>query len=175
MKTLLAMTHYDDEVISSAEYLLRHPDSVIFTACGGNSIRQPAFEAVLNSTGCTSASCQHDDLTLLSTCIPDIATFVAHLIANQGIERVITHHPADVHQDHRIVAQAVQIALRRFENVELLYNKNPEGFPFTEVHWDTVLARSDEAHRLIDLYKPVVANLPHCNYEYYQSVRRFSI
>lgn len=175
MKTMLVMAHYDDEVISSAEYLVQNPDTLIFVACGDNELRRPAFDRVLEVTGCSSMIGLYRDLHMQVTDIPHLATFLEYLVQENNIERVITHHPADVHQDHRIVNQATQIALRRLQNVELLYNKNPEGFPFTEVHWDTVLGRSRAANDLIECYHPVVTNLPKPEYEYYQSVRRFSI
>lgn len=175
MNSLLALAHYDDEVISSAEYLAQNPGSIIFIACGDNPDRKPAFEMVLDKTQSTEATCPYRDLTLGAGCIPYLASFIETLILTHNIDRVITHHPADIHQEHRIVNQAVQIALRRFKSVELLYNKNPEGFPFTEVHWDTVLRRSDAANDLIETYRSVVANLPKPEYEFYQSVRRFSI
>lgn len=174
-RSLLVMAHYDDEVISCAEYLTQHPGATIFTVCGNNPERRPTFERVLEDTLTHDMSGNFSDLALSINDIPALAKIIESILSVGKLRRIITHHPLDIHQDHHIVNQAVQVALRRHQHIELLYVKNPEGFPFEEPKWDTILTRSKYAINLIDNYSGVVKHLPKPECEYYQTVRRFSI
>lgn len=175
MKTLIVMAHFDDEVISCPEYLVRNPGSTVFVACGDDPARSVAFDKVIGETLCHRLGAYFKPLGLQTTDIPALARAINAAINNLKITRVITHHPNDIHQDHRIVNQATLIALRRAPTVELFYVKNPEGFPFEYVQWDTIIHRSDEALQLAQFYNKI--NIPHedRDIELYQTVRRFSI
>lgn len=174
MKTLAVLAHYDDEAISCPQYLLDHPGTTIFTVCGNDPQRHEYFDRVVDDVLAHELRANFKAFEVTSANIPAIADIIRSTVVYCGIERVITHHPLDLHQDHKITNQAVQIALRRLPDVELFYVKNPEGFPFADVHWDTIIKRTDEANGLVRYYKGI--NYPPVSeYEYYQTVRRFSI
>ena len=175
MKTLIVMAHFDDEVISCPEYLVRNPGSIVFVACGNDLVRSDAFNKVVDETLCHRLGANFKPLDLRTTDIPALAQAINAAVINLKITRIITHHPRDIHQDHQIVNQAVQVALRRAPTVELFYVKNPEGFPFECVQWDTMLHRSEEALQLAQFYDKIKIPPQDRDIELYQTVRRFSI
>ena len=174
MRSLLVLAHYDDEVISCGQYLLDHPGTTIFIACGNDDSRRASFEKVLDYTLSHDMLGNFKPLGLNLNNIPTLANVIRATIKVTNIDRVITHHPFDIHQDHRIVNQATQIALRRLHDVELFYAKNPEGFPFENPKWDTSIEKSQCAKDLIYYYNNIKYP-PETDFELYQTVRCFSI
>lgn len=172
MKTLLVMAHFDDEVFSCGEYIYRYPKCTVITACGDDKRRKP-FNKVMDHTLCSPLICNFKPLSLSTENIPALANLVEVTLDLENYDRVITHHPDDIHQDHQIVSQAVSVALRRHPNIELLWAKNPEGFPFKMVEWDTFLKKSKNALKLNEYYKGV--HIPNTDTEMYKTVRRFSL
>lgn len=177
MRTLLVLGHYDDEAIACPQYLIDHPGSTVFVACGDDPKRQEAFYQVMDDTLCHSLLGGFKPLDLRWSDVPALAKAIDATIGCTGIDRVITHHPDDVHFEHKIVSNAVQVALRRHPDVELFFVRNPEGFPFENVvntSWDTVVRRTDDARQLVMHYDNI--NRPEDDtYEYYQTVRRLSM
>lgn len=172
MRSLVVLAHHDDEAISCPQYLLDNPGTFVFIVCGDDD-RKKAFNKVSEVTASFSYRANFKPLALSEANIPSIAKAIEALVSTSNIKRVITHHPSDAHQDHNIVTKAVTVALRR-SKTELLYVKNPEGFPFETVHWDTMVKRSTKANKLVYYYKNINYPEPQ-EYECYQTIRRFSI
>ena len=154
-RTLIITAHLDDETFgiggTLAQLCSKDAGEVfVYSFCSGrdaeNSIkRKDAFCEIQTMLGFNYIIGSYFDMTLEQQLLKELTLRVEELIDGFDPKRIITVCENDIHQDHKLVSQAVKIAARpsRKPIDELLEFQIPGTQPFTATYFDTVNDVSD--------------------------------
>ena len=121
MTTLFVIAHPDDEVYGCGGTIIKAEDAIVLCLCRGDKhgnndksrIRQDAFRRNMTHFRASPVLSYFDDFSLASH-YQDVISIITEEVAVHRPTAVYTHSLYDIHQDHRIVAEATMIACRPF-------------------------------------------------------------
>ena len=194
--TLIIMPHMDDESFLMGGYLTKffgvpnNSKCTILIICGygrdenihkNGAYRLAQLRKNTQNLYNVEVKClTYRDLTLEAQDIPNIAEQVVSILS-KGYKKVFIPAESDLHQDHRIVAQACKIALRNPENygIREVYEcpADYSSLSHSSVHNNTVLELDpisihDNKIRMSERYSDTenVPNTVYDPYEYYNLI-----
>lgn len=147
------LSRYPKELIAELDVMRREEAQRACRVLGVRSIQFGDFEEV----------------HLASRPLPTLVDFLRGSIADTEPTMVLSHHWVDLHQDHRVVAEATQIALRPYmERTHvtclLAYTVDPSHWlALPRLTYFSVLTAEDleTKSRALDEYKSEICEAPH--------------
>ena len=119
MTALFVIAHPDDEVYGCGGTIIKERDAIVLCLCRGDKhgdsdkarVRQTAFRRNITAFRAMPILTYFDDFSL-SDHYQDVIQIITEEVAAYRPTNVYTHSLSDIHQDHRIVAEATMVACR---------------------------------------------------------------
>ena len=130
MKYLVVVAHPDDEVLgagASIRKLIQEGNEVALCVMVGKAAARANLSDTLSEDEAKALKllgvekCYHADfpnIKMNTVAHLDLVQFIEKCIEDFGAEAIITHHPSDTNDDHRVTNHAVQAACRLFQRRE---------------------------------------------------------